>query len=87
MATEAEIRATIRTKVVDLARELGKKTPSVGDDDVLLEMGILDSAAVLELLVWIEGHFDLELEQEELSLDNFGSISRMAAMLSAKSAS
>jgi acyl carrier protein len=86
MATDADVRATIRAKVVALARELGKKSVTVGDDDVLLEMGILDSAAVLELLVWIEGQFDLELEQDELSLDNFGSISRMAAMLSARSA-
>jgi acyl carrier protein len=86
MATEAAVRETIRAKVVQLARELGKRPVTVGDEDILLEMGILDSAAVLELLVWIEGQFDLELDPDELSLDNFGSISRMAAMLTARSA-
>jgi len=85
MATETELKGKIRTKVVQLTGELGRKPVVVGDDDLLLEKGILDSAAVLELLVWLEVEFDLELDLDELSLDNFGSIDKMAAFLMARS--
>ena len=87
MPTEAELKQTIRTKVVELARGLGGKAKGLTDDDLLLEMGILDSAAVLELLVWIETQLDIELEQDELSLDNFGSINLMVGFLTSRGAS
>ncbi len=87
MPSEAELKQTIRAKVVELARGLGGKAKGLTDDDLLLEMGILDSAAVLELLVWIETQLDIELEQDELSLDNFGSINLMVGFLTARDAS
>jgi len=83
MASEAILKQEIRAKVVELARALGRKADRITDDDTLLAMGILDSTAVLELLVWIEGHLDIELDPGELSLDNFGSINLMAAHLAA----
>jgi acyl carrier protein len=86
MKPESELRNAIRAKVVDLARRSGKNASGIADDDMLLEKGLLDSASILELLVSLETQFDVELDPGELSLDNFGSISRMAQFLSSRSA-
>ncbi|MEU4181130.1 phosphopantetheine-binding protein [Streptomyces sp. NPDC026589] len=45
-------------------------------DNDLLERG-MDSLAVLELLVWIEGRFSFSIPDEELIMDNFSSIDKM----------
>ena len=81
---KTELRRDIRNKVVELARAMGKKADGIHDDDILLEKGFLDSASVLELLVWLEGETGGELDPDEVSLDNFGSISRMVTFLSAR---
>jgi hypothetical protein len=46
--------------------------------------GLLDSAALLELVVWYEAEFDLLLTQEEINVDNLGSIDAMADYLIAR---
>lgn len=86
MLSEQELKQTIRGKVTELARALGASKKPITDDDILLETGALDSAAVLELLVWMETQLDIELDQDELSFDNFGSINQMAHFLATRNA-
>ena len=86
MPTEAELKQSIRARVGKLAAALGRNASAIADDDTLLEKGYLDSASVLELLVGLETELDIELDQDELSLDNFGSIDRMAEFLSNRKA-
>ena len=71
--------ARIRQKVTELAKALKKDARRLADGDVLPKTGLLDSAAILELIVWVETEFDLEIDQDDLSLDNFGSINQIAA--------
>ena len=47
------------------------------DDEILPFTGLLDSAALMELVAWYEQHFGLTLKQEEINIDNFGSIRAM----------
>ena len=86
MQSQAELKRIIRAKVLELAGRLGGDVSGVSDDDILLKRGWLDSASVFELLVWLETQFDLELDFEGLSLDNFGSVTRMAEFIAAKKA-
>ena len=44
------------------------------------------STAVLELVVWYERAYDLTLKQEEINIDNLGSINAMADFLLARKA-
>ena len=74
----------IRIQVQKLAKELGRPFREVGDDEVLPSSGLLDSAAVLELIFWVENEFDLEVDQDDLSLDNFGTIQKMADYIEAR---
>ena len=71
----------IRTKVQQLAKELGRNASGISDDDILPQTGVLDSAAIIELIVWVETEFAIDIDQGELSLENFGSIRRMTAYI------
>jgi acyl carrier protein len=74
-------RLRIRARIAELARELGRDASHLGDDDVIPQSGMLDSAGILGLIVWSEGEFDVILELEEISLDNFGTVNRMVEHL------
>ncbi len=50
-------------------------------DEDLLVTGILDSMTLVELLLNIEQEFCIRVKLEETDLDNFRSISSIAAML------
>ena len=76
-----EIRAAIRAKVVALAKTLDMDASGVADDDILPATGFLDSNAILELVVWFETSYDFPITQEEINIDNLGSINAMADFL------
>jgi D-alanine--poly(phosphoribitol) ligase subunit 2 len=79
-----EIKAALRAKVVELARALDMDASGVTDDDVLPATGLLDSNAILELVVWYESTYDFPIAQEEINIDNLGSINAMADFLLAR---
>lgn len=74
----------IRRQVQEIAKGLGKNARTLTDDEILPQTGLLDSAAILELILWVETEFGLDIDQQELSLDNFGSIRRMATFIDAR---
>ncbi len=86
MPSQAELKGIIRARVLELAGRLGGDVSRMSDDDILLKRGFLDSASVFELLVWLETRFDVELDFDTLSLDNFGSVTRMAEFIAARKA-
>ena len=75
------VKAAIRNQVVELAKNLGHTVTELGDDDIIPATGYLDSAAVLELVVWYENAYDLSLSQDEINIDNLGSVNAMTDYL------
>lgn len=75
------VKAAIRAKVIELARALKIDATGLGDADIIPATGFLDSTAILELLVWYELRFDIPLKQEEINIDNLGSIDAMTDFL------
>jgi len=75
------IKAAIRTKVIDLAKALDMDASEIADDDIIPATGLLDSASILELVVWYEQTYDFPLKQEEINIDNLGSINAMTEFL------
>jgi acyl carrier protein len=57
----------------------------ITDDLDLIKNGILDSLAILKLVAFVEDHYDIALEPEEIDPENLNSINAIAAMISAKS--
>ncbi len=56
----------------------------VGDDDSLLESGVLDSLRMVELLGFIEERFGVSIDDEELVPENFETINAIVALLETK---
>ena len=76
-----EVKAALRAKIMELAKALGMDASGVTDDDILPATGLLDSSAILELVVWYEATYDFPIKQEDINIDNLGSINAMADFL------
>ena len=76
----------LREQVADVfLRSLNLDVPSPDTD--LFETGLLDSLAFVELLVGIEREFGVTTSVDDLEVDNFRSIARIAEFVSARVAS
>lgn len=80
------VKSAIHQKITELAGELGYDASGLRDDQVVIETGLLDSAAILELMVWMEGEFGIEIDPENVTVDNFGSIEQMTAFVETRRA-
>ena len=75
------VKAAIRSKVIELAQALDIDARGLGDSDIIPATGLLDSTAILELVVWYEQTYDFPLKQDEINIDNLGSIDAMTDFL------
>lgn len=75
------IKAAIRSKVIELAKALDIDATALGDAEIIPATGYLDSSAILELIVWYEHAYDFPLRQEDINIDNLGSIDAMTDFL------
>jgi len=64
-----------------LTGELGKDTSAVGAGDSLLESGVIDSLAVVQLVAFIERTYGVKIEEDDLLPENFDSLSAIAAFV------
>lgn len=76
------VKDEIRVKLKELAAGLGHVGADFADDDLIPATGLLDSALILELVVWYESHFGLKLRQDEINIDNLGSVNAMTDYVS-----
>ncbi len=53
-------------------------TATLSDSDSLFDNGILDSLGIVALVVFIEDHFGIILEQEDLGEESLSSLSAIA---------
>lgn len=60
---------------------------AIADDEDLLLSGLLDSLAVMSLVAFIEKSFDLKIPFEDVLIENFESLSAIAAYLQGRVAS
>jgi len=81
MSVVPQARDAIRQQVIKLAVRRGVDATGLGDSDVLPETGVLDSVAIMELIIWFESTFDRSVDQSELTLENFGSVDAMVSYL------
>ena len=78
---ESKLRQRVRKAVESC---LAVDTSGVADDGPLVaELG-LDSAAVLALVSWLEGEFDIVIEDDEIDRDAFESLASISDFVAAK---
>lgn len=72
------IAAEIKAKIVEIAAQTGDDASSLEMDEIIPATGLIDSTGLLELIAWYEKHYAIPLSQEEINIDNLGSLTRMA---------
>ncbi len=77
--TATQVKDTIREYVTDLAEE-GSIT--VNDDEDLMKL--LDSLQILRLVSEVADHFSIEIDNGDLTPENFGSVERIAEFVTRK---
>jgi D-alanine--poly(phosphoribitol) ligase subunit 2 len=72
------IERAIKDKIIEIADRMGDDARELRSDEMIPATGLIDSASLLELLVWYERHFEIALPQEDITIDNLGTLSAMA---------
>ena len=72
------IESAVKQKIVAIAARLGEDASELQSDDIIPATGLIDSAGLLELIAWYEDFYQIRLAQEEITIDNLGTLSTMA---------
>lgn len=78
-ATEATIRENIRSCIQNLINSDSAST--LQDDTDLLDMGLLDSLGILEIVAFLEESFAIQIPDVDITPDNFCSIDALCTYL------
>lgn len=62
----------------------GGTTVEFDNNSSLLELGIVDSVGVMELVLFVEETYDLRIEDDEIVPENFDSVSHLANYIRSK---
>jgi acyl carrier protein len=83
MKSNNQLRAEIRQFVIDELL-LGDAAAMLPDTASLSEAGIVNSTGVLEVLMFLEQHFELSVADRELVPDNFDSVDKLVDFVARK---
>ena len=75
-----DTKIKIKTFLQELLADYGAGA-DVGDDDSLLTSGILDSQAVLRMVVFLEEEFGLDLAERGFDQDDFDSLTNIMRLV------
>jgi acyl carrier protein len=68
----------------DFLTNLAGQDVIVGDDDSLLASKLIDSLGVAELVVFLENHYHVTFDSDELTPDHLDSINAIAGFVESK---
>jgi|SRR3954462_756038 acyl carrier protein len=85
IAASREIESALRKFVIDNFL-YGKGGETLSDTTSFLDTGLIDSTGVLELVLFLESTFGIEVPDEDVVPDNLDSIARLCAYIGRKSA-
>jgi acyl carrier protein len=76
MSTNDVIREFIQKEIIQHTLD-----NPLDDNDQLVESGIVDSLGIMSLLSFLEEKFSIQIPSEELSPENFASVSTITALI------
>jgi acyl carrier protein len=62
-----------------ITKELAPGNPDIDAEASLA--GVVDSTAVMELVVWIEGKYGFDVEIDDITPDHFGSVKALTSYI------
>ncbi|PKL39660.1 MAG: acyl carrier protein [Spirochaetae bacterium HGW-Spirochaetae-1] len=77
----------VQDQIINFIKEnfvAGRKDVSLGPEESLIESGVIDSTGVLELVMFLEETFGIEIDDEELVPENLDSINNLVNFLKKK---
>lgn len=77
-----EVISTLK-EVIIKSMEIEKKPEDINGQDLIAELGI-NSVDALEILVWVENTFEIQIEDEDLNADLISSIDGFADYIVSK---
>lgn len=83
MMTETDIRATLREFISENFLYM-RPSFQLGDDDPLLERGVVDSMGVMEVLQYLEDHFGVKPNDDEITEENLNSVNAITRYVARK---
>ena len=79
-----DARAAIREFILDrLAPTSGHA--EIGDDDDLIDNGVIDSLGIFQLVAFLEERFGITIGDEEITPENFGTLTAIDQLVAARS--
>ena len=79
MSVAAEVEKFIVEEIA-----LGTGVDAVGHDDDLLAQDVIDSLGIVELVAFLESRYGIEVGDDDLVPENFQSVNRVVAFVTAK---
>jgi acyl carrier protein len=76
MKSESQVRAELRQFVVDNFL-MGDATALLEDSESLMDTGVIDSTGMLEIVMFLEQHFELKIKDRELVPENLDSVNNL----------
>lgn len=80
------IIAALRSMLEPLANNLANDASGIGENDIIPDIGVLDSAGIVEFVIAVDNAYDLGLDVEEMTVDNLGSLGAIASFIEARRA-
>ena len=75
---KSAIEAAIKNKIIAIAESLGSDAADLQADELIPATGYIDSAGLLELIAWYEKEYAIQLAEDEITIDNLGTLEAMA---------
>ncbi len=63
---------------------VAKARGTLGADELLMDIGVLDSTGVLELTAFLESQFNISVTDNDLTPDNLGTIANIVSYVGRK---
>ena len=78
-----DVLSTVRRHITDqyLSRS---GLDEVGDDEPLLDSGIIDSMGIIQLVSFLESEFNIEVDDEEILPEHFETMAGITAFVTTK---
>lgn len=67
--------------ITEICSELGLDVQSIGDNEALIDSGIIDSLGILKILSFLDEELDIDISSTEINPDHFINIKSICEMI------
>ena len=69
------------TEYLKSGNPLIAKLDKIPKNESLVELGYMDSFGIIDLVTYFEKHWKIKIENEEITVEHFGSINKMTKLI------